>query len=99
MNYALRDIEKEKQEAEFNKIKWLYRTVGCPECRQEITNDEIFELKNFVILNQNEETNGKIIISSKMRILQEKMKNLFEKQKAKGGIIEPKEEHIISLNV
>lgn len=99
--YALNDIEKEKQEAKFHKIRWVYRTVCCPECRQEMTDDQIKELKSFSdkLQIQNEEATEKIAISFKMRRLQENMKVLYEKQRIKGGIIEPKEEVIISLTV
>lgn len=100
MNFTKKDIEKEKIEAEFHKIKWIYRTVSCPECRQEITGEQIKELEQFPgCQNQNKETNEKIVLSSKMLKLQQNMKILYEKQRKKGGIIEPNDEIIISLNV
>lgn len=78
----------------------MHRTVCCPECRQEMTDEQIKELEQYPNSpNKNEDANEKIVLSSKTLKLQEKMKNLFEKQKMKGGIIESKDELIISLNV
>ncbi len=85
-----KEIDRERAEAFQNKIKWKKREVICPVCREPIAEKLSSDLKNLhdcppIVESDQQEL---IVISDKMRRLQIEMKNLFEKQKQAGGIID-----------
>ena len=86
-----KEIEQEKAEALANKIKWKQREVICPVCREAISEKLLCDLDNLDKCPPIVESAGpqeSIVISEKMRRIQIEMKNLFEKQKQAGGIID-----------
>ena len=57
-------------------------------------------IRNKIDLHSTKSNEIEVVISNKMRILQEKMKTLYEKQKNAGGIIDTdRKEEIIILTV
>lgn len=125
MIFMKEDIDKERQEAEKNKLFWKQRSVStyffqgysvvciqynliqisCPVCRSTMKPDELeylnkLRVKNNINLHSNKSDEVEVVITNKMRSLQEKMKILYEKQKNAGGIIDiDKKEEIIILTV
>jgi len=102
MIYMKEDIDKERLEAETNKLKWKQRSISCPVCRNPMKQDEIdhlnqLKLRNNITIEQVVD-NESIIISHTIRSMQNRFKLLFEKQKIAGGIIEDKKEEIIILS-
>lgn len=101
--YASFEIERERQEAFKNKIKWEERKINCPTCREPLKSNEINFLceldKNHLVSTYDQ--HFITTISNKTRELQQKLKITFEKQKLLGGIIDSseKKEEIIVLSV
>lgn len=100
--YMTREIEKEKQEAKNNKIVWKVRRVGCPVCREPMTDEQEESMQKFKSQNTirfEDISKENVCISKKMRQLQKQMNCLYEKQKKLGGIIDRTEPEVIILNV
>jgi len=104
MIFMKEDIDKERAEAEKNKLAWKQRSISCPVCRSAMRADELeylnkLRIKNNIALNSNTAGGGfEIVITDNMRSIQQKMRTLFEKQKNLGGIIDiDKKEEIIIL--
>lgn len=96
------DIEAEKLEAKRNKLKWIERFPVCPVCRVPMGSEIINQLNAFTDMSSSSKAvdiDEIPVISDKMRSLQIKMKEQYERQKLAGGIIESKEQEIIVLNV
>lgn len=106
LEYMKIDIETERIEAQINRLIRKTRKVNCPDCRQELTNNELKNLENISknikkdskkelpLVNQN----GEFIISEYSRRKQKEMQTIFEKQKNAGGIIMENDQEIIALN-
>jgi hypothetical protein len=100
-----KEIENDRAEAVKNRLKWVDRRVGCAVCREQMTEQEIEQLKSMEKNFNKSSTKdnmrpNQIQISDKTRKLQKEMSRLFEKQKLAGGIIElNRQEDVIILNV
>ncbi len=100
--FMKKDIDREKAEALANKIRWNKREVICPVCRMPINEKLLSNLGDLdkcppIAESGQEEL---IVISEKMRRIQIEMKNLLEKQRQAGGIIDLSvKDEIIVLSV
>lgn len=103
VDYMQADIDKERNEAERNKLRWKSRSVSCPICRKEMALNEITQLKDFAsqqkaVKKQEESLSAEVvIISDRMRRMQHDMRVLYEKQLKIDGIILPKVDEVIVL--
>lgn len=100
LSYMEREIESERAEAVRNKLKWSERQVNCPVCREPMKSSQVADLK---LVNDSSTSHSfhpvQIIISDRTRRLQREMRQLFERQKLCGGIIDTSNDEIIILNV
>ena len=95
------EIEKEKKEAELNRLTWEKRVPTCPDCRSNLINSEIEYFQNIKLKKDKDDLYYKknVFISDSVRKMQEKMKIIFEKQKNAGGIIDETKQEIIMITV
>lgn len=99
LSYMEEEIEKEKKEAELNRLTWEKRVPTCPDCRSNLINSEIEYFQNIKLKKDKDDLYYKknVFISDSVRKMQEKMKIIFEKQKNAGGIIDETKQEIIMI--